>query len=333
MRAMVLEHPAPVDQSPLQLREWPKPEPKDNQIRVAIRCCGICHTDLHTVEGELRLPKIPLIPGHQIVGIVEARGASAYRFREGDRVGVPWLFRTDGTCRYCLSGKENLCDHAEFTGLNANGGYAEYMLVEEDFAYSLPATFDDAHVAPLLCAGVIGYRSFCLSGARSGDRVGLYGFGASAHIVLQFARHRGCEVYVFSRGEAHRQMALRLGAAWAGDAKDGAGAKLDTAIIFAPAGALVPLALSATRKGGTVALAGITMSPIPQLDYELLYEERVLRSVANSTRRDVQEFLELAAEVPVETEITQFDLEDANVALQKLKSSEINGAGVLRVAQ
>ena len=203
MRAMVLEHPAPVDQSPLQLREWPKPEPKDNQIRVAIRCCGICHTDLHTVEGELRLPKIPLIPGHQIVGIVEARGSSAYRFREGDRVGVPWLFRTDGTCRYCLSGKENLCDHAEFTGLNANGGYAEYMLVEEDFAYSLPSTFDDAHVAPLLCAGVIGYRSFCLSGARSRRSrrpVRLRRFGAHRFAVRTTSGLRG--VCVQPRGGA-----------------------------------------------------------------------------------------------------------------------------------
>ena len=333
MRAMVLDHPAPVSQSPLGLRERPKPEPTDCQIRLAVRCCGICHTDLHTVEGELKLPQLPLIPGHQIVGIVEARGSAARKFREGDRVGVPWLFRTDGSCRYCRMGKENLCDHAEFTGLSADGGYAEYMVVDGDFAYSLPSEFDDAHAAPLLCAGVIGYRSFRLSGARRGDRVGLYGFGASAHIVLQFARHQGCEVYVFSRAERHRQMALRLGAAWAGDAQADPGAKLDAAIIFAPAGGLVPTALKATRKGATVALAGITMSPIPQLDYGLLYDERVLRSVANSTRRDVEEFLELAAEVPVETEVTEFALEDANLALQELKNSEINGAGVLRVAQ
>jgi propanol-preferring alcohol dehydrogenase len=333
MRAMVLERPAPVSQSPLELRERPRPEPTDSQIRVAVRCCGICHTDLHTVEGELKLPKLPLIPGHQIVGIVEARGSAARKFRDGDRVGVPWLFRTDGTCPYCRMGNENLCDHAEFTGLNVDGGYAEYMVVDEDFAYSLPSAFDNAHAAPLLCGGVIGYRSFRLSGARRGDRVGLYGFGASAHIVLQFARHQGCEVYVFSRGEPHRQMALSLGAAWAGDASDDPGAKLDAAIIFAPAGGLVPLALKATRKGATVALAGITMSSIPQLDYELLYNERVLRSVANSTRRDVEEFLELAAEVPVETEVSEFPLEQANLALQKLKNSEINGAGVLRVAE
>ncbi|MFZ0706791.1 MAG: zinc-dependent alcohol dehydrogenase family protein [Candidatus Korobacteraceae bacterium] len=332
MRAMVLEGPAPVTESPLKLREVPKPESAERQIRVAVRCCGVCHTDLHTVEGELKLPKLPLIPGHQIVGIVEARGAGALKFREGDRVGVPWLFRTDGTCRYCLTGQENLCNRAEFTGLNADGGYADYVVVDEDFAYRLPFAFDDAHAAPLLCAGVIGYRSFRLSGAKRGDRLGLYGFGASAHIVLQFARHQGCDVYVFSRGEAHRRMALTLGAVWAGDAKDAPGEKLDAAIIFAPAGSLVPLALRASRKGATVALAGITMSPIPQLDYELLYGERALRSVANSTRQDVEEFLELAAEVPVTTEVTEFALEDANLALQKLKNSEINGAGVLRVA-
>jgi len=332
MRAMVLERPAPVSQSPLHLRERPKPDPAERQIRVAIGCCGTCHTDLHTVEGELKLPKLPLIPGHQIVGIVDARGSAAFKFREGDRVGVPWLFRTDRTCRYCLTDQENLCNRGVFTGLNADGGYAEYMVVDEDFAYSLPSAFDDAHAAPLLCAGVIGYRSFRLTAARRGDRLGLYGFGASAHIVLQFARHQGCEVYVFSRGEAHRQMARDLGAAWAGDAKGDPGAKLDAAIIFAPAGALVPLALGATRKGATVALAGITMSPLPELDYELLYNERVLRSVANSTRRDVEEFLELAAEVPVRTEVTEFALKDANLALQKLKNSEINGAGVLRVS-
>ncbi len=332
MRAMVLERPAPISQSPLTLRDLPKPDPADRQLRVAVRCCGLCHTDLHTVEGELKLAKLPLIPGHQIVGVVEARGSGALKFRDGDRVGVPWLYRTDRACRYCLSGQENLCNHAEFTGLNADGGYADFMVVDEDFVYPLPFAFDDAHAAPLLCAGAIGYRSFRLSGAQKGDRVGLYGFGASAHIVLQLARRQGCEVYVFSRGEAHRQMARSLGAVWAGDANDDPGAELDAAIIFAPAGGLVPLALEATRKGATVALAGITMSSIPQLDYELLYNERVLRSVANSTRRDVEEFLELAAEVPLRTEVTEFMLEGANLSLQKLKNSEINGAGVLRIA-
>jgi propanol-preferring alcohol dehydrogenase len=329
---MVLEHPTAAEHSPLQLRQVPKPEPAARQIRIFVHCCGICHTDLHTVEGELKLPKLPIIPGHQVVGVVESRGASATRFKEGDRVGVPWLYRTDGICMYCLTEHENLCNHGEFTGLHADGGYAEYMVVDEGFAYGVPEAFDDLHAAPLLCAGVIGYRSFRLSGAKRSDRMGLYGFGASAHIVLQFARHMGCEVYVFTRSEAHRAMALRWGAVWIGDANDEPKTKLDAAIIFAPAGSLVPLALRATRKAGTVALAGITMSPLPQLDYGLLYEERVLRSVANSTRRDVQEFLELAAEIPVQTEVTPFDLEDANLALRKLKGSEINGAGVLRIA-
>jgi propanol-preferring alcohol dehydrogenase len=317
MRAIVLEHPAPVEQSPLQPRDVPKPDPGAHQIRIAVRCCGLCHTDLHTVEGDLHVPKLPVIPGHQIVGLIDARGAGANRFKEGDRIGVPWLYRTDGVCIYCLTGRENLCDRGEFTGLDADGGYAEYMVVDDGFAYRLPKVFDDLHTAPLLCAGVIGYRSLRLSGARRGDRIGLYGFGASAHIVLQLAKHLGCEVYVFTRSAAHRQMALQLGAVWASNANEEPMAKLDAAIIFAPAGALVPLALRATRRAGTVALAGITMSPIPQLDYALLYEERVLRSVANSTRRDVEEFLELAAEIPVETEVTQFRLEDANLALQK----------------
>ena len=231
---MVLERPRPVAESPLALREVPQPVPSATQIRVAVRCCGICHTDLHTVEGELELPRLPLIPGHQIVGLVESRGAATKRFREGDRVGIPWLHHTDGTCVFCRRKQENLCDHAQFTGLQVDGGYAEYAVVEEDFAYPIPEVFSDQHAAPLLCAGIIGYRSYRLSGARTGDRLGLYGFGASAHIVLQFARHLGCEVYVFTRGEAHRQLALRLGAAWAGEASADPGVKLDAAIIFRP---------------------------------------------------------------------------------------------------
>jgi propanol-preferring alcohol dehydrogenase len=332
MRAMVLEHPRPVGDSPLALRDAPLPTPAAGQIRVAVRHCGLCHTDLHTVEGELALPKLPLIPGHQIVGLVEARGAGASRFREGDRVGIPWLHRTDGTCRFCREGNENLCDHAEFTGLHVNGGYAEYTVVGEDFAYAIPSAFDDLHAAPLLCAGIIGYRSYRASLAKPSDRLGLFGFGASAHIVLQFARHMGCEVYVFTRGEAHRKMALRLGAAWAGASQDDPGIKLDAAIIFAPLGALVPDALRHLRKGATVALAGITMTQIPALDYALLYHERGLRSVANSTRQDAREFLELAAQVPIHTEVQEFALQEANRALQRLKSGQIDGAGVLTIS-
>jgi len=332
MRAMVLESPAAVEQNPLRERDWPLPVPAAGQVRVAVRCCGLCHTDLHEVEGELKLPRLPLVPGHQVVGVVDAVGTGFQSLHEGDRVGVPWLYSTCGQCAYCRGGEENLCDHARFTGLHADGGYAEAMVVPEGFAYPLPAAFSDVHAAPLLCAGVIGYRAYCLSGARRGSRLGLYGFGASAHVVLQFARFLGCEVYVFTRSPAHRKLAQRLGAAWTGGAGDAAPGALDAAILFAPLGALVPDALRAVRKGGTVALAGITMSDIPQLPYELLYQERILRSVANSTRQDVREFLDLAAEVPVRTETQLFPLAQANAALQQLKSSGIQGAGVLTVS-
>ena len=331
MRAMVLEKPGLIADSPLVLREVPQPIPAQKQICVAVRYCGLCHTDLHTVEGELALPKLPIIPGHQIVGVVQARGTSSNKFREGDRVGIPWLYRTDGTCAYCRRNQENLCDRAEFTGLNVDGGYAEFTVVDEDFAYPLPDTFSDEHAAPLLCAGIIGYRSFRLSGVRTGERLGLYGFGASAHIVTQFARYLGCEVYVFTRGTAHRELALRLGATWAGNAQDDPGMQLDAAILFAPSGALVPESLRHLRKGATLALAGITLSQIPAMDYKLLYHELVLRSVANSTRQDAREFLELAAAVPIETEIQIFALGEANDALQLLKDGKINGAGVLQI--
>ncbi len=331
MRAMVLERPKPAEQAPLRIAELPTPMPATGQIRLRVNCCGLCHTDLHTIEGELPLSRLPLVPGHQIVGIVDGAGAGVRRLREGDRVGVPWLNWTDGKCTFCRRGQENLCENARFTGLHVDGGYAEQMLVDEAFAYPVPQAFSDEHASPLLCAGMIGYRSFRLSGAQRGDRLGLYGFGASAHIVIQFARHLGCEVYVFTRTAAHQELARQLGAAWVGTAQEQAPAPLDAAIIFAPAGALVPAALRATRKGGTVALAGITMSAVPQMDYDLLYQERVLRSVANSTRQDAREFLVLASEVPVETEVEIFPLEEANAALLALKQSRIKGAGVLKI--
>jgi alcohol dehydrogenase, propanol-preferring len=331
MRAMVLQRPRPVEESPLEVREVPTPTPGPGEIRVQVRCCGLCHTDLHTVEGDLPLPKVPLIPGHQIIGIVDAVGEGVRSRREGDRVGIPWLYSTDQTCDYCLRGLENLCEQARFTGYHVHGGYAERAIVHEDYSYSIPRIFSDENAAPLLCAGIIGYRSYRLSGIRPGERLGLYGFGASAHLVLQLAHHQGCEVYVFTRAQAHRDLAVKLGAAWVGAAEDTAPQQVDAAIIFAPAGALVPRALRALRKGGTLALAGITMSAIPQMDYSLLYQERVMRSVANSTREDCREFLELAAEVPLRTEIEVFSLERANEALQALKKSEIKGAGVLRI--
>jgi propanol-preferring alcohol dehydrogenase len=331
MRAMVLERARPVDESPLHLDDITLPVPQAGQVRVQVSCCGLCHTDLHTVEGDLPLPRLPLVPGHQIVGIVDALGGGVRRFKEGDRVGIPWLHSTDGRCEYCLQKLENLCDNAHFTGYHVDGGYAEFVLVGEAYAYPIPEVFSDESAAPLLCAGIIGYRSYRLSGARAGARLGLYGFGASAHLVLQLARHLGCDVYTFTRTPAHRELAKKLGAAWIGAAEDTPPQPLDAAIIFAPSGGLVPQALRVLRKAGTLVLAGITMTPIPQMDYSLLYHEHVIRSVANSTRRDAREFLELAAQVPLQAEIQVFDLEQANQALQALKKSEIRGAGVLRI--
>jgi len=332
MRAMVLEKPKSADENPLALREWPLPSPGEGELRVRVKTCGVCHTDLHTVEGELALPKLPVIPGHQIVGIVEALGAGARRFREGDRVGIPWLHSTCGECRFCRRGLENLCESARFTGYHTDGGYAEATVAHESFAYPLPPEFSDLQAAPLLCAGIIGYRSLRLSGVEPGGTLGLYGFGASAHIVIQIARHQGCEVFVFTRSEEHRKLARRLGAAWVGGAEDTPPEKLDGAILFAPAGRLVLDALRATRKGGTVALAGITMTRIPEIDYDsLLYHERVLRSVSNSTREDARELPRVAAEIPVRTEVEAFKLENANLALQSLKASRIQGAGVLTI--
>ena len=328
---MVLSRAMPVEQSPLLLEDLTIPTPASGELRIRIRCCGLCHTDLHTVEGDLTLPKLPLVPGHQVVGIVESCGSAVRNFKEGDRVGVPWLYSTDQTCGFCKKDMENICDRARFTGYHVNGGYAEFIVVGEDYALPIPQIFSDEHAAPLLCAGIIGYRSYRLSGTREGERLGLYGFGASAHLVLQMALHQKKEVYVFTRAEVHRELALKLGAAWAGDAADAQSDSLDHAIIFAPAGALVPQALRALRKAGTLTLAGITMSAIPPLDYSLLYQERTIRSVANSTRRDGREFLELAAEVPLATEVRVYPLEQANQALLDMKMSRFQAAGALQI--
>jgi alcohol dehydrogenase, propanol-preferring len=333
MLAMVLAKQQPVSDEPLHLQDVPVPKPLPGQVRVKVRCCAVCHTDLHITEGDIPLPKSPLIPGHQIVGIVDQLGSGVNTLKEGDRVGIPWLHSTDQTCDFCRRGLENLCEKAQFTGYQVDGGYAEYTVVHQDYAYPIPRSFSDENAAPLLCAGVIGYRSYRLSSIQSGQRLGLYGFGASAHLVLQLARHRGCEVYVFTRAQAHRELAIRLGAAWVGSSADTPPQALDASIIFAPAGGLVPQALRVLNKGGTLALAGITMSPIAQMDYSLLYHERTVRSVANSTRQDCREFLELGSEVRLQTEIQIFQLEQANQALQALKSSQIQGAGVIKIAQ
>ncbi len=329
MKAALLLKPGPIETQPLVLSDYPVPEPGPKEILIRVKVCGLCHTDLHTIEGELTLPKLPLVPGHQIVGLVEKKGKEARRYEEGDRVGVPWLHSTCGQCEYCKEGNENLCDSARFTGLHADGGYAQYCVAGQEFAYPIPKEYPDLQAAPLLCAGIIGYRALRLSGVKPGERLGLYGFGASAHIAIQIARHWSCEVYVFTRSEEHRTLAKKLGAVWTGRAEDETPKKLHGAILFAPAGKLVHEALRAIRKGGTVALAGIHMSPIPEMDYSLLYHERGVKSVANSTRKDAQELLRLAPTIPIRIEVEPFPLDGANRALLLLKESKVRGAGVL----
>ena len=329
MKAMVLSGPAPIEQSPLGLTELPQPQPGAGQIRIRVRVCGVCHTDLHTVEGELALPRLPLVPGHQIVGTVDVLGEGVTRFRIGDRVGVAWLHQSCGECEYCRRGDENLCESGRFTGLDVDGGYAEYTLAPAAFAYPIPDIFTDEEASPLLCAGIIGYRALRLSEVQPGQRLGLYGFGASAHIAIQIARHWDCQVYVFTRSQSHRQLARALGAVWAGDARDDPGARMHSSITFAPVGWIVPEALRVLDKGGTLAINAIHMSPIPEIPYQLIYHERTVRSVANSTRQDAEELLRIAAEIPIKTEVRTFPLEEANQALQALKASQIDGAAAL----
>ncbi|HWQ55892.1 MAG TPA: zinc-dependent alcohol dehydrogenase family protein [Bryobacteraceae bacterium] len=326
MNAWLLRAPAPVETNPMEFAEIAAPEPGPGQVLVRVHACAVCRTDLHVVEGELTPRKSPVIPGHQIVGVV-AREACG--FLSGERVGIAWLHRTCGECRFCRSGRENLCDRADFTGWTVDGGYAEYALADPRFLYRLPEGFPDLHAAPLLCAGIIGFRSLRLSGIENGGRLGMYGFGAAAHVAIQVARYWGVEVYAITRHERHRRLALDMGAVWAGTAEETPPARLDAAIIFAPAGELVPAALRALDKGGTLALGGIHMSPIPPLDYQLLYHERVVRSVANNTREDGEDFLRVAARIPIRTEVQVFPLAEANRALQALKHDAIRGAAVL----
>jgi propanol-preferring alcohol dehydrogenase len=322
---MVLEAP----RTPLREVDRPRPQPGPNQVLIRVRACGVCRTDLHVVDGELPDPKLPLVPGHEIVGKVIECGEGVERFRPEDRVGVPWLGSTCGVCPYCRSGRENLCDRPGFTGYTLDGGYAEYTLADARYCFALPGEYGDAEAAPLLCAGLIGYRSLRLAGDAL--RLGLYGFGAAAHIIAQVARHQGREVYAFTRpgdSEAAR-FARELGAVWAGDSTELPPEKLDAAILFAPVGSLVPAALGALAKGGTVVCAGIHMSDIPSFPYRLLREERTVRSVANLTRQDGEEFLELAPQVPVRTVVETFPLGKANEALGRLRSGAIRGAAVL----
>ncbi len=332
MKACVLPRPALIETQPLQYTEVQTPEPGAGEIRVRVHYCGVCRTDLHVVEGELTPRKSPVIPGHQIVGIVEKTGSHASRFPVGSRVGIAWLHRTDGTCSYCRSGAENLCDHPEFTGYSVDGGYAEYVVAAEQFVYTIPEAFGDEQAAPLLCAGIIGFRSLRLCGIQAGGKLGFYGFGAAAHVTIQVARHWGVDVYASTRDARHQRLAMELGAKWAGGTLDEPPEKLDAAIVFAPAGEIVPAALKALRKGGSLVLGGIHMSPIPSFDYDLLYQERVVRSVANNTRKDGEDFLRIAAEIPVKMRVQLFPLQEANRALNALKNDAIQGAAVLHIA-
>jgi propanol-preferring alcohol dehydrogenase len=328
MHAMRLEGPG----QPLQLQEVPVPLPGPGQVLLQVRACGVCRTDLHILDGELKEPKLPLIPGHQIVGQVVQAGKGADRFRLGQRVGVPWLGYTDGTCRYCQRGQENLCDNPRFTGYTLDGGFAEYTVSDQRYCFSLPETYSDIDVAPLLCAGLIGYRTYRLAGENI-ERLGIYGFGAAAHIICQVAVHQGKKVFAFtSPGDtAAQNFALRLGAIWAGDSSQPPPELLDAALIFAPVGPLVVAALKAVVKGGVVVSGGIHMSDIPAFAYSLLWEERIIRSVANLTRQDGEEFLSIAPRVPVKTEVQVFPLERANEALERLRQGQLQGAAVLTI--
>ncbi|MCU0589684.1 MAG: zinc-dependent alcohol dehydrogenase family protein [Syntrophobacteraceae bacterium] len=332
MKAMVLDRCAPMEERPLRWEEIPDPQPGAGEILARVKTCGVCRTDLHVIEGELPPMGRRVIPGHQVVGTVEALGAGSGRFAVGDRIGVAWLHHTCGHCFFCRSGKENLCEDSLFTGYHRPGGYAEYVVVPEGFAYSVPEVFADTEAPPLLCAGIIGYRSLKRSQCQPGQALALYGFGSSAHIVIQIARHWGCRVYVVSRDARHQQLALSMGAEWAGPRADDLPVLADSAIIFAPAGNLIPQALGRLRKGGTLALAGIYMTAIPSMDYEehLFYEKNV-HSVTANTREDGIELLRIAAEIPIRPQVELFPLEQANEALLRLKQDGIQGSAVLVV--
>jgi len=332
MKACVLKAPARIETNPLRFMDVEKPQPGKGEVLLRVRACGVCRTDLHVIEGELPPRKSPVIPGHQVVGVVETLGEGAHRFGVGARVGVAWLHKTDGTCSYCRAGQENLCDNPTFTGYSVDGGYAEYVVAPDDFVYVIPGGFPDEQAAPLLCAGIIGFRCLRLSGIKAGGRLGFYGFGAAAHVAIQVARHWGATVYASTRDARHQKLALELGAAWAGGTFAEPPEKLDAAIILAPAGEIVPAALAAMKKGGVVVLGGIHMSPIPSFSYDLLYQERVIRSVANNTRQDGEDFLRVAAEIPIRTHVQIYPLGEANRALNALKNDAIEGAAVLRVS-
>jgi propanol-preferring alcohol dehydrogenase len=327
---MRLHTQKPAEEAPLSLEEIPLPEPKPGQVRLRIQVCGVCHTDLHTVEGDIHPPSLPLTPGHQVVGTIEAVGAGV-DLATGQRVGVPWLGSACGECEFCAHGLENLCQQARFTGFHDDGGYAQAMLADARYVLPIPESISDIQAAPLLCAGIVGFRSLRLADIEPGERVGLVGFGASAHLCIQVLNHWDCETYVFTRSEGHRRHARELGAAWAGGAEDEAPAALDRAVIYAPAGRLVPVMLKKLRPGGTLAINAIHMSPIPEMPYETIYGERTLRSVANATYQDGVDFLELSARIGIRATTSTYPLEAANQALQDLKHSRIDGEAVLKI--
>jgi len=332
MKAMLLRERGPIETSPLVATDLPDPSPGRGEIRVKVSACGICRTDLHVIEGDLPPRRTPVIPGHQVVGTVDAAGKAATRFPRGTRVGIAWLARTCGVCDFCAGGRENLCDRPLFTGYHRDGGFAEYAVVPEAFAYPLPPAFRDTEAAPLLCAGIIGYRALRRADLPAGGKLAIYGFGSSAHIVIQLALHRGCEVFVCTRGKRHRELAKRMGASWAGEDPAKMPAPADSAILFAPSGELVPPALRQLNKGGTLSLAGIHMSDVPAMKYEeCLFYEKNIRSVTANTRQDGLDLLREAAEVPIRPKVTLFPLEEANRALQLLKADKLQGTGVLTV--
>jgi alcohol dehydrogenase, propanol-preferring len=329
MRAIVLERQGPIELHPLREREAPTPEPGPGEVLLRVRACGVCHTDLHVVEGDLPAHRLPLVPGHQVVGVVERVGEGATRPAPGQRVGVAWLASACGECPYCLAGRENLCGAALFTGYDRDGGFAEYATARAGYCVPLPEGFDDVAAAPLLCAGIVGYRALRLSGACAGESLALYGFGASAHVTIQVARHLGIECRVVSRSAEHRAHAGELGASWAGTLDDAQPCPAERAIVFAPAGELVPEVLRRSARGATVVLAGIHMSPLPEMPYELLWGERCLRSVANATRQDAHELMDLAGRIPIRTDTQTYALGEANGVLSMLKEGRIRGAAVL----